>query len=138
MGTPPARTVSNEGSRFGRFLIAGGVAAAANYGSRFLFSIWLPFSAAITLAFAVGLLTGFLLMRRFVFAAHHQPALPQALRYIGVNLLALAQTLFISLFGSELLSGYLNVSQANAISHAVGVGFPVIISYFAHRFCTFR
>ena len=54
-----------ELGRFGKFLLAGGVAAAANYGSRFLFSVWLPFAAAVTLAFFVGLVTGSSSFRRF-------------------------------------------------------------------------
>ena len=138
MQTQPASSTANEASRFGKFLVAGGVAASANYGSRFLFSLWFPFAVAITLAFIVGLLSGFVLMRRFVFAAHDRPAIPQALRYVGVNLFGLGQTLLISLLGEQFLSAYLDANQAKAVSHAVGVGFPIVLSYFGHRFATFR
>ena len=49
------------------YLASGGIAAAANYGSRFVFSLWLPFEAAVVAAYLVGMVTAFLLMRRFAF-----------------------------------------------------------------------
>lgn len=128
----------SEAARFGKFLVAGGVGAAANFGSRFVFSVWLSFPVAVALAFGVGMLTAFVLMRQFVFDAHHKPAVPQAIKFIGVNLVGLALTLLISVFGAKLLAPYMSVALAQAIAHAVGVAFPAITSYVGHRFATFR
>ena len=36
---------------FGHFLLAGGAAAAANFGSRFLFDLWMPYAGAVIAAF---------------------------------------------------------------------------------------
>ena len=126
-----------ELGRFGKFLLAGGVAAAVNYGSRFLFSVWLPFAAAVTLAFFVGLVTGFVLMRHFVFDAAGASAGGQAVRYVAINLIALLLTVGISVLGADLLAAYMTRSVAQAIAHGVGVAFPVITSYAGHRLVTF-
>jgi putative flippase GtrA len=128
-----------EAQRFARYLLAGGAAAVANYGSRFLFSVWVPFEAAVILAFLVGLGTGFVLMRQYVFDAAGKPARPQAVRYVGVNMLALVQTLIVSSLLARWLLPLLGIAlYAEAIAHAFGVAVPVVTSYFGHRNATFR
>jgi len=125
--------------QFTLFLLSGGIAAAMNWGSRFLFSRFMPFEAAVVAAFMVGLLTGFVLMRAFVFDAAHRPVLGQAGRYILVNAAALAQTLIVSVLLARWVLPAMGVhEQAEAIGHLVGVLFPVVTSYFAHRMYTFR
>lgn len=132
-------TGATEAARFGRYLLAGGAAAAANYGSRFVFSTWMPFEAAVVLAFLVGLVTGFTLMRQFVFDAAGKPVRAQAVKYLGVNLLALAQTLLVSSVLARWLLPLLGVeTYVEAIAHAFGVAVPVVTSYFGHRHATFR
>ncbi len=125
--------------QFGRFLIAGGVAAAANYGSRFLFSVWFTFEIAVIMAFLVGLTVGFVLMRGYVFRATGRPLMPQVWRYSAVNLLALLQTLIISVLLARWVLPSIGVEAlAEQIAHAFGVAVPVITSYFGHRLATFR
>ena len=51
------------GNQFIRFLAAGGTAALANFGSRFLISEFLAFEYAVVLVFFIGLGTGYLLSR---------------------------------------------------------------------------
>lgn len=125
--------------RFLGFLAAGGLAAGANYGSRFLFSTWFPFEVAVALAFVVGLVTGFVLMRNFVFEGAGKPLRPQAIRYLGVNAVALAFTLLISsLMARSILPALGIQDHVEAIAHAFGVAVPVVTSYFGHRMSTFR
>ena len=125
--------------QFLRFLASGGIAAAMNWGSRFAFSIWLPFEAAVVLAFGVGLLTGFVLMRAFVFAGAGRPVLPQASRYVLVNAAALLQTLVVSVVLARWALPAVGIEQhAEALGHLAGVLVPVVTSYFAHRAYTFR
>jgi putative flippase GtrA len=125
--------------QFVLFLLSGGIAAAANWGSRFLFSMWMPFEPAVVLAFLVGLATGFILMRAFVFAGAGRPVLPQAGRYVLVNMAALVQTLVVSIVLARWALPAIGVHEhAEAIGHLVGVLFPVVTSYFAHRMYTFR
>ena len=125
--------------QFWRFLLAGGTAAAANYGARFVFSIWLTYEWAIVLAFFVGLATGFVLMRGYVFDARGKPLGPQVWKYGAVNLLALAQTLIVSIVLARwVLPGIGIVEKAEAIGHLVGVLVPIATSYFGHRMATFK
>ncbi len=126
--------------QFVRYLGAGALAALANYGSRFVFSLWLPFEVAVVLAFGVGLASGFVLMRGFAFRGSGQPVARQALWYLAVNLLALVQTLAVSLLLARwLLPPFgLAAAQAEAIAHAAGVGVPVITSYLGHKYFTFQ
>jgi len=125
--------------QFALFLVSGGLAAAMNWGSRFVFSMWMPFELAVVFAFLVGLLTGFVLMRAFVFAGSGRPVLGQAGRYVVVNAAALAQTLVVSVLLARWLLPAIGVREhAEALAHLVGVLFPVATSYFAHRMYTFR
>ena len=126
-------------SQFARYLLAGGLAAGANYGSRFVFSIWTGFETAVILAFFVGLTTGFLLMRQFVFYGTGKPIAPQVAKYLVVNLVALMLTVAVSSYMARWLLPSLGVRDyAEAIAHAFGVAAPVLTSYFGHRLGTFR
>ena len=125
--------------QFVMFLLSGGIAAALNWASRFLFSLWMPFEWAVVCAFGVGLATGFALMRSIAFDGRGKPALPQAGRYAIVNAAALAQTWIVSVVLARWALPAVGVhEQAEAIGHLVGVLFPVVTSYFAHRLYTFR
>ncbi len=131
--------MTSASNRFGRFLVSGAVAAGVNYGARFAFSMWLPFAAAVTLAYLVGMVTAFLLMRRFVFEAHGRALVPQALKFTLVNLVSLAQTLAISLLIVRYTPATrLTTDEIEAIAHAVGLGVPIVTSYFGHKLATFR
>lgn len=126
-------------SEFLHFLLAGGTAAAANYGSRFFFSLFFDYSPAIVCAYLVGMLVAFLLMRGHVFEAKSGSLLPQALKFSAVNLLAVLQTLVISLVLARwLLPSMGVVEHSEAIAHLVGVVVPALTSYFGHKYLTFR
>lgn len=129
----------SESKRVVLFLAAGGIAAAANYGSRFFFSIWFSFPAAIVLAYLVGMLVAFVLMRQFVFGGHGKAVGPQIWKFTLVNLLAVAQTLIVSLVLARWLLPAMGVIRhVDAIAHAAGVAVPLISSYFGHRLATFK
>jgi putative flippase GtrA len=121
------------------FIFSGGVAAGLNWGSRFLFSQVAPFEVAVTLAFFVGLFSGYILMHFFVFDSGSRPIVPQAVKYIAVNLFSLVQTLLISLiFARWALPAFGITNNAEALGHLLGVLFPVVSSYFSHKYFTFR
>lgn len=125
--------------RFGLFLLAGGVAAAANYASRFAFSLWFAFPAAIALAYCVGMVTAFVLMRRYVFQAHGRDLAPQIVKFALVNALALLQTMAVSLVLARWVLPSVGITdRAEALAHAVGVAFPVLTSYVLHKQATFK
>lgn len=125
--------------QFLRFLVAGGIAAAANYGSRFVFSQWLGYGVAIVLAYLVGMGVAFVLMRQHVFDAREGALGPQVAKFAAVNALAALQTLLISLLLARWLLPRLGiVEHAEAIAHLVGVLVPVVTSYLGHRMLTFK
>lgn len=126
-------------AQFLRFLVAGSVAAAANYGSRFAFSAWMGYIPAITCAYLVGMFVAFALMRQYVFSAAGQTLLPQVVKFAIVNVLALLQTLVVSVVLAKWVLPALGVqTHAEAIAHLVGVIVPVFTSFVGHRQATFR
>ena len=125
--------------QFTHFVLAGGVAAAANYGSRFIFSAWFSYPAAIVLAYVIGMVTAFVLMRQHVFDARDKPMGRQVFLFTIVNVLAVLQTLVVSLVLARwILPGMGMVTHVEAIAHLVGVIFPIGSSYLGHRYATFR
>lgn len=125
--------------QFTTFLLAGGLAAAANIGSRAVLSRWIPFPAAVTLAYGVGMSVAFVLMRRYVFMAEAEPLGRQMVAFLLVNALALAQTFFVSLVLAYWLLPAFGVREhAEFLAHLAGVAVPVFTSFFAHRHGTFR
>ncbi|MCY4495490.1 MAG: GtrA family protein [Acidimicrobiaceae bacterium] len=125
--------------QFMRFLVAGGIAAGANFGSRFVFSIFFTYGVAVFFAYLVGMLVAFLLMRGHVFNASQGPLAPQVIKFVGVNLVAVLQTLAISLLLARLVLPSVGIEdQAETLGHLVGVLVPVVTSYFGHKFLTFR
>ena len=124
---------------FLRFLVAGGIAAGANFGSRFVFSLFLGYGFAVFFAYLVGMLVAFLLMRVHVFDAENGSLLPQVAKFVGVNAVAVLQTLVVSLVLARwVLPSFGIVEHAEALAHLVGVLVPVVTSYFGHKLFTFR
>lgn len=121
-----------------KFLIAGAVAAALNFGSRFIFSEFMPFEYAIVCAFGVGLLSGFLLNKLVVFGPTDNALPSQISAYIGVNLFALLQTWLVTVLLAALLVPRIGSGAGEAIAHFFGVAVPAVSSYFGHKYFTFR
>src|SRR5262245_57682609 len=89
-------SMSTEGRRFVLFVLAGGTAALANFGSRIGLSLVMPYVPAIVVAYCIGMLTAFVLNRAFVFTDAGTRMRHQVFWFVVVNLLAVAQTLAIS------------------------------------------
>ena len=123
-----------------RFLIVGGIAAAANIGSRMVFSQWIPYIPAITLAFCVGLTTGFLLNRGWVFTKSGKHWSNEAMWFTVINLIGLGQTILISWLLAQYILPVLGFEHGltEAIAHSIGVLVPVFTSFIGHKFITFR
>jgi putative flippase GtrA len=121
-------------SQFFRFLIVGGFAATINFGSRIVLSRWLAFAVAIVLAYLLGLVTAFVLNRRFVFPGATNRLHHQMFWFVAVNVLALAQTLLVSLlFAHYVLPGLGITWHAPEIAHAFGIITPIFTSYIGHK-----
>jgi energy-coupling factor transport system substrate-specific component len=125
--------------RFARFLLCGGIAAAGNWSSRFLWSLVLPFGAAVIAAYATGMVIAFTLFRAFVFEAGENGLAVQARNFVLVNLIgmaatwALAQLLVLQLFPAIGMTFH-----PHAIGHGIAIVAPALTSWFGHRLLTFR
>jgi putative flippase GtrA len=125
-------------TQFSKFVLAGGVAAAANFSSRFVFSQYLAYIPAIALAFFVGMATGFLLMKKYIFTESKHGAAKQICLYLLVNLAGLALTVVVSISVAELASNVVTTTGIDeAIGHFAGVVSPIFLSFYAHKKLTF-
>lgn len=125
--------------QFALFVVVSGVAALMNFASRAAFSLVLPYSLAIVAAFFVGLSTAFVLNRRFVFVDGHGNAAKQLLRFTAVNLAGLALTLAVSLLLVHVVLPAAGWHwHAEAVAHAAGIAAPILVSFFGHKYFSFR
>ncbi|MEI7295339.1 GtrA family protein [Paraburkholderia tropica] len=121
------------------FLLTGGFAAAVNWSSRILYNLWMPFSAAIVVAYITGMIVAYVLAKIFVFKDSTQSTHRSIFFFIVVNLIAVLQTWGVSIA----LTYYVFPAagwqwHAREIAHAFGVALPVFTSYLGHKHWTFR
>ena len=132
-------TVSAGTPRFLLFLASGGIAAAANWASRFVWSLFLPFGIAVAAAYATGMVVAFVLFRAFVFVQAENGLGVQVRNFVLVNLVgmgatwALAQLLVFRLFPAIDMTWH-----PEASGHAIAIAAPALTSWFGHRLLTFR
>jgi putative flippase GtrA len=125
--------------QFASFLVTGGIAAAVNYCSRYALEPLLGFSAAIVVAYGIGMLTAYLLARRFVFLNTRNPTALSATYFALINLLAVSQTWLVSMGLALYLLPHLGVTEhVTDIAHFFGVITPVFTSYLGHKYLSFR
>lgn len=122
-----------------KFVVVGGVSALLNWTSRFVFSKWLSYELSIVLAFFIGLTSGFLLMKIFVFQKSEKPFFHQVFYFLGVNILALALTWTISVYLAKTFFPSIGFSNgADGLAHLIGISAPIMTSYFGHKYLTFK
>ncbi len=120
------------------FIICGGAAAAVNVGSRILFSLVVPFEAAVCLAYVLGMLTAFILNRILVFKGADRPLAHQAAWFVAINAVSLLQTLAISIVLKRWLLPWIHWPLDIPLSaHLVGVAVPIFTAYLGHKHFTF-
>ncbi|MEE7546089.1 GtrA family protein [Xanthomonas sp. Kuri4-1] len=120
------------------FILAGGLAAAVNFGSRIILSQWLHYVPSIVAAYLLGMVTAFTLNRMFVFNHADNPLHHQVAWFVTINLAAVVQTVAISLLLARWLLPTLGLDFHNeTIAHAIGVAVPVVTSYIGHKHLSF-
>ena len=121
------------------FLITGGVAALVNVLSRVGFSQLLRFELAVLLAYGLGMLTAYVLARKFVFLQSRTSVRRSFAAFALVNLFAVLQTWLVSVGLRNWLLPLLGiVVLRDLIAHGIGVAVPVLSSYFGHKHISFR
>jgi len=127
-----------QAPQFLGFLVAGGLAAAVNFCSRIVLSLWMAFTPAIVLSYLLGMATAFVLFRVFIFTSSTRRLKHQLFWFVVVNAAALAQTIIVSLLLADYLLPALGLSfHTREIAHGCGVAVPILSSYFGHRWLSF-
>lgn len=121
------------------FLICGTLAAAVNWLARMVLSLWMPFGSAVVVAYATGMLAGFLLYRRYVWTASARPLWGQVLAFVCVNI-AVAGLVLVTALGLVAAGGLFVGRSAlvEALAHGLAIAVGAAANYVAHREITFR
>ena len=128
-----------KSKQFLAFLITGGIAALANFGSRFAFSEYFSFGTAVILAYLIGMVTAFVLAKLFVFETSRHSTKKEFFYFTLVNVVAIIQTYIISVGLVEYLFPSIKFSfYPEAAAHAIGVVFPVFTSFIGHKYFSFK
>jgi putative flippase GtrA len=121
------------------FVAAGGTSVVANFLSRVLFSFWFSYPVAVALAYLVGMVVAFILMRQVVFQAAGRSLAPQVLKFTIVNAWGFVQTLLVSLALARWALPAAGVTRyTEEIGHLIGLSLLAVTSYAMHRLATFR
>ncbi|WP_321947703.1 GtrA family protein [Paraburkholderia sp. J10-1] len=121
------------------FLLTGGFAAAVNWSSRILYNIWMPFSAAIVVAYITGMIVAYVLAKIFVFKGSTQSTHRSVFFFVVVNLIAILQTWAVSIVLTYYVFPAMGLQwHAREVAHAFGVAVPVFTSYLGHKHWTFQ
>jgi len=117
-----------------RFLLAGGLAAGANFASRFAWSLVLPFGLAVIAAYATGMAVAFVLFRTAVFERSALPLGRQVRNFTLVNLLGAGLTWVVAMLLARGLFPAVGFAfHAEAVAHAIAVATPALTSWPLHR-----
>lgn len=121
----------------GPVLVCGALAAAVNWAARIALSQWLDFGAAVTVAYAVGMVAGFTLYRHFVWPDAQSSLLRQIGGFIAVNAVSALVVLATSLGLVQALGSVLPQPIAEALAHGAAIAVGAVANYLGHGEITF-
>ncbi|MFG1463245.1 GtrA family protein [Xanthobacter sp. DSM 24535] len=124
--------------QFGKFLLAGGLAAGLNFGSRFIFDLFFNYWISVSLAYLVGFFTAFTLNRLFVFPASGKALHREMAWFFLFNALAFPPVLAVAVGLERAFSHIAPLWIAEAAAHGIAIIMPVFVNFAAHKFITFR
>lgn len=119
------------------FVAVGGLAAFLHWLARIILSRWLPFAAAIVLAYLVGMAVAFALNRRFVFPRSDRPLQMQARDFVLVNLAFLPVVLAATILLESLFRSW-GLAFSKAFAHGIAVAIPTLATFLIYKFFAFR
>lgn len=133
---PTTSSATGGGTRrFVLFVASGGCAAAVNWLSRFPLAHFMSFSAAVVVAYMIGMVVAFALYSQYVFPASRKPFAAQFRFFLLVNLAGIAQVLAVSMVLIYYAFPAIGFSEslAEAIGHGIAIAVPTVPSYFGHN-----
>lgn len=124
---------------FIKFILVGGFAALVNFLSRIALNQFMTFRLAVVYAYLVGMLTAYALSRLFVFEKTGRHPASELFWFSVVNVFAIIQVWVISVGLAEYVFPRMHFQlYPEAIAHLIGLGVPVITSYFGHKYFSFK
>ena len=126
-------------AQFVRFVLVGGVALIFHWLSRFVFNAFVGYAWAIALAYIVGIATGFVLNKIYVFPYSERPLDFEISVFVLVNLIAFPFVWAMAYgLGEWVLQPWLRRDVALAVGHGIAIVMPVFANFALHKFITFR
>lgn len=121
------------------FFAAACLSAAVNFCARYALDPLLGYSAAIVLAYLIGMAVSFLLYQRRVFASSGK-ALGQELSwFLLINIAGLLQTLVFSVAIYQWCMPLVGWQwHGKEIAHLIGMAIPMFSSFLGHKYLTFK
>ena len=134
--------MKNVKFQFFLFLLSGSIAAILNFISRIFYNIFFNFSFSMFLAQITGMIVAYLLYRFIVFKErnyNHNPS-QSIIFFMVVNGISLVEIIVVSnAVLLYLLPKFVGIVEyKKEISHAIGISCTVFVSFFAHKFITFK
>ena len=128
-----------EKRQFILFIITGGSSAIINILSRVILSNFFRFEIAILISYGIGMITAFVLAKRYVFFNSNKSIKKSFPAFALVNLISVLQTFFVSIFIKNwLIIFFDNLSFIELFSHSCGLGILVFTSFYGHKYITFK
>ncbi|MEP3656146.1 MAG: GtrA family protein [Litorimonas sp.] len=125
-------------TEFIRFVVTSGFAALVNVVSRIGFSQIVSYEWAVFLAYLVGMLTAYILSRKYVFEASGRSVKREMTGFVIVNIVAVIQVWIVSV---GLYKWFLPLIgwtfEPALVAHICGVVSPTFTSYFGHKYVSF-
>ena len=125
---------------FVRFVLLGGVAAGVNWGSRFFWSLCMPFAWAVPVAYVTGMVVAFYLFKTYVFPKSGRGLHEQVVGFVLVILLGIVQVWIVSVVLAEWVLPWVGFPTfwAETVGHGVAILVPVFTSFIGHKHLSFR
>ncbi len=118
--------------------MVGALAALVNFLSRIELNHFMSYRWAVVMAYVIGMLTAYVLSRFLVFAKTNRHPLSEILWFALVNLVAVVQVWLISVGLAEYIFPAVHYHfYSQEVAHIIGLGIPVITSYFGHKYFSF-
>jgi len=121
------------------FMLTGGIAAVVNFTSRIFYNNFVDFPVAVALAFMTGMITAFILAKRYVFRNSSHSTTKSFILFFMVNIVAFAQTWIITMILAYHALPAIGINKCNKdIASFAGIITPVFTSFIAHKYISFR
>jgi putative flippase GtrA len=116
----------------------GGFAALLHWLARLTLSLWFSFSTALVLAYAIGMLTAFILNSYFVFPKSMKPKKIQARDFAVINFSFFPVVWLASVQINNWLKSLGFISHTEGVAHALAIPIPILASFLIYKFFAFK